>query len=165
MDSVMYKVVFEGDLMPGFEQADVQRKLAKLFHIEMTVAGRLFIGKQHEIKRGIASDQAKKYVRAMSKLGALAFMQPDEHDDTVVPEPSAKVDFTETGSFNVNAFEAYFENKMAMAAARDEETFEVPQLIDQGMIESTQWDEVSGERKVREIEKIARQILLQRSDA
>ena len=162
MDNVMYKVVFEGDLMPGFEQADVQRKLAELFHIEIAMAGRLFIGKQREIKRGISYDQAKKYVRAMSKLGALAFMQPHEDEDTIVPEPNANIDFTDTGSFQVGAFEAYFENKLAMAAARDEETFEVPQLIDQGVLESTEWDEVSGERKVREIEKIAKQILQQR---
>ena len=33
MNSVMYKVVFEGDLLPGYEQAAVQKKLAELFDI------------------------------------------------------------------------------------------------------------------------------------
>lgn len=163
MDDVSYKIVFEGDLMPGYEQQKVQHKLAELFHIDMTVAGRLFIGKQREIKRGISFDQAKKYVRAMSKLGALAFMLPHDDDDTIVPKPDANGAFTDTGSFEAKAFEAYFESK---AASQDGDgTFEMPQLIEPDLVEQNDWDEVSGERKVRDIEKIARQILQQRQGA
>ena len=160
MDDVMYKIVFEGDLLPGYEQAVVQKALAELFHIEMAVAARLFIGKQREIKRGVAYDQAKKYVRAMSRLGALAFMLPDDEEETIVPISNDNVAFTKSGSFEGEAFAAYFENKANKSHYDD--TFEVPQLIDQGAIEQSEWDEVSGERKVREIEKIAKQILQQR---
>lgn len=165
MDKVMYKIIFEGDLMPGYELPVVQRRIAELFGIDVPSAARLFFGKQREIKRGITFEQAKKYIRAMSKLGALAFMLPHEEEDTVVPEPQAKVsrDFTQTGSFDARAFEAYFENRKAMEAARNERTFEVPQLIEQGMIEKTDWGEVSGERKIKEIELIAKQVLMQRS--
>jgi len=159
MDDVMYKIVFEGDLLPGYEQAAVQKKLAELFHIEIAMAGRLFIGKQREIKKYISFDQAKEYVRAMSKLGALAFMLPHEEDDTVIPESDISDVFESTNSSKVSAFENYFENK----AVNEEETFEVPQLIDQDALEQSEWDEVSGERKVREIEMIARQILQQRN--
>jgi len=157
MNDTMYKIVFEGDLLPGYEQPAVQEQLAKLFHIEMAMAGRLFIGKQRDIKRNISFEQAKKYVRAMSRFGALAFMLPHEEEETIVPQPLEKSSFTETGSFEAGAFENYFENK----SVREEETFEVPQLIDHGIIEQTEWDEVSGERKVREIEMIAKQILQQ----
>ena len=163
MENVVYKIVFEGDLLPGYEQPVVQKKLAELFHIDTAMAGRLFIGKQREIKRGISFDQAKKYVRAMSKLGALAFMLPHEEDDTVIPQPDENGAFTDTGSFEASAFEAYFENK---AKEQQEATsHEVPHLIEDDIMEQNNWDEVSGERKVREIEKIAKQILQQRQGA
>jgi len=159
MDNMTYKIVFEGDLLPGHEQGAVQKKLAELFHINTAVAARLFIGKQREIKQGVSFEQAKRYVRAMSKLGALAFMLPEEEDDTVVPKADGNGDFTDTGSFDASAFQAYFENK---AAEQEDITQEVPHLIDVGIIEQDEWDEVSGERKVQEIEKISRQILQQR---
>ena len=34
MDKVMYKIIFEGDLMPGYELPVVQRRIAELFGIE-----------------------------------------------------------------------------------------------------------------------------------
>jgi hypothetical protein len=165
MDNVTYKIVFEGDLMPGFELPVVQRRIAELFRIDVPVAARFFFGKQRVIKRGITYDQAKKYIRAMSKLGALAFMLPHEEEDTVLPQPDANGNFTETGSFDARAFEAYFAQRKAMEAADEEQTLEVPKLIEQGMIEKTDWGEVSGERKIREIELIAKQVLMQRSSA
>jgi len=161
MNDVMYKVVFEGDLLPGYEQAPVQKELAKLFHIEIAMAGRLFIGKQREIKKNISFDQAKEYVRVMSKMGALAFMLPQEEDDTVIPESGGSNIFESTAERKANAFESYFESK----AVQEEATFEVPQLIDPSALEQSEWDEVSGERKVRDIETIARQILQQRNQA
>lgn len=165
MDKMTYKIVFEGDLLSGYELPVVQRRIAELFGIDVPSAGRFFFGKQRVIKRGITYEQAKKYIRAMSKLGALAFMLPHEEENTVMPPPDANVNrnFTETGSFDVRAFEAYFENRRAMEAASNERTFEVPKLIEQGMIEKTDWGEVSGERKIREIEMIAKQVLMQRT--
>jgi len=159
MDNMTYKIIFEGDLMPGYGQQDVQGKLASLFHIDIAMAGRLFIGKQREIKRDVTFEQAKKYIRAMSKLGALAFMVPHAEDDTVVPKSDENGGFTDTGSFEASAFESYFENK---AGNQSDATDETPHLIEEGIIEQSEWDEVSGERKVREIEKIAKQILQQR---
>ena len=160
MNSVMYKVVFEGDLLPGYEQAAVQKKLAELFHIEVAMAGRLFMGQQREIKKYISFDQAKEYVREMSKLGALAFMLPHEEDDTVIPEFNGNNVPENTGSSKVSAFENYFENKVV---EKEDDTYEVPQFIDTGSLGQGKWDEVSGERKVREIEMIAKQILQQRN--
>lgn len=156
MNDMMYKIVFEGDLLPGYEQAVVQKQLAELFHIETAMAGRLFIGKARDIKTNISFDKAKEYVRAMSKLGALAFMLPHEEDDTVVPDPEAYVN---TGTSRSNAFESYFESKVV----KEDATYEVPQFIDTGALGQGEWDEVSGERKVREIEMIAKQILQQRN--
>lgn len=84
MDNVTYKVSFEGDLLPGCDQDTVQQRLAELFRIDMSVASKLFTGKQRDLKRGISLNHAKKYVRAMSKLGALAFIMPyiTEEDNT-----------------------------------------------------------------------------------
>ena len=158
MNSVMYKVVFEGDLLPGYEQAAVQKQLAELFHIEVAMAGRLFIGTQLEIKKYISFDQAKEYVREMSKLGALAFMLPHEEDDTVVPEYFENKVPENTGSSKARAFENYFENK---AAKKEDDTIEVPRFIDTGSLGQGGWGEVSGESKVREIEMISRKILQQ----
>lgn len=162
MNSVMYKIVFEGDLLPGYEQAAVQKKLAELFHIEVTMAGRLFIGQQREIKKYISFDHAKEYVRAMSKLGALAFMLPHEEDDTVIPEYYENNVPENTGSSKANAFENYFENKVVK---KEDDTYEVPQFIDTGSLGQGEWNEVSGEQKVREIEMIARKILQQRNQS
>ena len=124
------------------------------------MAGRLFIGTQIEIKKYISFDQAKEYVREMSKLGALAFMLPHEEDDTVIPEFNRNNVPENTGSSKVSAFENYFEDK---AVKKEDDTYEVPQFIDTGSLGQGGWGEVSGERKVREIEMIAKQILQQRN--
>lgn len=158
MNDVLYKVVFEGDLLPGYEQATVQKKLAKLFNINVAMAGRLFIGKQREIKRDLTLNQAKRYVIEMSKLGVMVFMLPLEEDETLVPIPADSVEITDSESFRANAFSAYFEKK---EAKKQQKNAAMQQEAPQIFVEQ-EWDEISGERKVRDIEKIARQILQQR---
>lgn len=114
MDDLLYKVMFEGDIIPGKEQSVVQGEMAKLFGVETGKVGRLFTGKQRKLKSGLTLDQAKKYVRALAKLGALAFIEPHEEEDKKpieVKDPDSQ--FTHTGSFDVSAFRAYFEKQEA----------------------------------------------------
>ena len=160
MNDVMYKIVFEGDLMPGYEQSTVQKRLAELFKLETTVAARLFIGKPRDVKCNVSFDQAKKYVRAMSKVGALAFMLPHEEEETLVPRPDLGGNTGQRNQYKENAFSAYFENKVEKPDVIDlDATHDVtPMLLE------TEWDEVSGERKVRDIERISKQILQQRKN-
>ena len=81
MDDMFYKVIFEGDVIPGKDRSEVQREMAKLFNVDAEKASRLFSGRQRKLKSGVTLSQAKKYVRALAKLGALAFIEPHEEED------------------------------------------------------------------------------------
>lgn len=110
MGPFIYKVVFEGDVLPGFGQLDVQKKLAKLLAIDVSAAARLFMSKQLEIKRGITLDHAKKCVRAMAKLGALTYLLPCEESEMNELPDNSSSEFTGSGSFAALAFTEYFES-------------------------------------------------------
>ena len=98
MIDVLYKVIFDGDLLPGKKQADVQEKLAGLFNVDINKAAKLFSGKSHTVKSNLDLKYAKKYVRALAKLGALGYIVQEiiESDQHVTPAPEND-NFTHTG--------------------------------------------------------------------
>ncbi|MCW8962195.1 MAG: hypothetical protein OQL16_00270, partial [Gammaproteobacteria bacterium] len=173
MINVLYKVVFEGDLLPGHEQSDVQKKLAKLFGVDSKTAGKLFSGKQHKVKSQLNLKQAKKYVRAFAKLGALGYIEQEIIEQEVVEQeiveqkvvgkdgplalPPDK--FTETGSFDVAAVRAFFEKQEEKKAELDKsarhEIFSLDEFDEQAA--SMQDDpELSGVQNVLNAEQIAK---------
>ncbi len=70
MDQERYDLVFSGDLVSGFELAQVKRNLQALFRIDESKVEQLFSGKSTVLKRGLDLDAATKYRTAMKKAGA-----------------------------------------------------------------------------------------------
>ncbi|TNF98750.1 MAG: hypothetical protein EP297_07265 [Gammaproteobacteria bacterium] len=110
MEDSLFKVLYEGDVLPGKTQPDVQTAIAQLFGVDSKKLGRLFTGKPRKLKSGLTFDEAKKYVKALAKLGALAFIAPHEEGDKA-PDARQNLEeqFTNSGSFNANTFKAHFE--------------------------------------------------------
>lgn len=161
MKPLVYKVIFEGDVLPGFGQLDVQKKMANLFSMEVSVAARLFMGKQFEVKRGVTLEQAKKYARALAKLGAITFLVPYEenHQDSELSAASDHGDgeFTKSGSFNALAFTAYFENKLT-AQVQEEETGS-HELIDlDDVLQAEDCTPIIDAQEVGDVQQITRQM-------
>lgn len=122
MIEFFYRVVYEGDLMPGFQQADVQKKLAHLFAIDDARAARFFTGKPRTIKSRLELKQAKKYARALAKLGAMGYIVQEVVETVEAPpvEPQpVREDLTVTGSFDVSAVRKHFEDLEKRKAEND----------------------------------------------
>jgi hypothetical protein len=148
MDDSLFKVLYEGDVLPGKTQYDVQAAIAKLFGVEPKQVDRLFTGKQRKLKSGLTLDQAKKYVKALAKLGALAFIMPHEEGDNMLEQAqNIEEQFTNSGSFNANTFKAHFERLEAKKnqPEADHTILDLDQMDsgEAGKTE-TQEDEISG---------------------
>jgi uncharacterized membrane protein YhaH (DUF805 family) len=88
----MFKVVFSGELMPGFTLDNVKSYLATLFKSDLSKIDSLFTGRQVVLKRELKEADADKYVAVLRNAGALAHKESDlaaslslvateEHDD------------------------------------------------------------------------------------
>jgi len=70
MDSVTYAIVFNGDLVDGFELDSVKSQLTKLLHADPSKIEKLFSGKNVVIKRTANKDEAIKYGTVLRRAGA-----------------------------------------------------------------------------------------------
>lgn len=70
MDQELFDLVFSGELVPGFELAQVKKNIQSLFRIDETKTDVLFSGKAISLKKGLNSDTVNKYRVAMKKAGA-----------------------------------------------------------------------------------------------
>lgn len=70
MNEERYDLVFSGELVPGFELAQVKKNLQQLFRLDETKVNALFSGKAIPLKKGVDADAANKYRVAMKKAGA-----------------------------------------------------------------------------------------------
>ena len=170
MIDVLYKVVFEGDLLPGQDQAVVQKKLADLFGVDTKRAAQLFSGKQHKVKSNLDLKQAKKYALALAKLGALGYIEQEvverkqsvelQEDNAFQVREDEK--FTKTGSFDVNAVRAFFdeqENKRAEnAESADHEIFNLDEFDNEVAAMQEDDGELSGVQNVLNAEQIAKML-------
>jgi len=166
MINVYYKVVYEGDLLPGQEQPAVQKRLAHLFGVDVGTAARLFSGKQHKIKTHLSLEQAKKYTRALAKLGAMGYIEQEiiQHKEV---QPKNQLDmppekFTETGSFDVRAFREYFEEQEAKLSEDEKsarhEIFSLDEFDDEVASMQGEYTDASGVQNVLDAEQIARML-------
>lgn len=69
------RLVFHGQVLPGFRQEDVQRALAALLKLDDARAQALFSGSRVVLKRELPVDQADRYVAHLAKLGALVHLE------------------------------------------------------------------------------------------
>lgn len=67
----LYEVAFSGELMPGFEDAQVRANLARLFQADDQRIAALFSGRRVVIKSGLEEAAAEKYRLTLARAGAL----------------------------------------------------------------------------------------------
>lgn len=70
MNEERYDLMFSGELVPGFELAQVKQNLQQLFRLDESKINALFSGKAIPLKKGVDADAANKYRVAMKKAGA-----------------------------------------------------------------------------------------------
>lgn len=69
-DDVRVDLVFEGQLLPGFERDPVRRALAERFKLDDARLDRMFAGAPYVLKRDVAREDASRYIALFAKLGA-----------------------------------------------------------------------------------------------
>ena len=70
MSSVIYAIVFKGEILDGFQPISVKAHMAKLLRADADKMKALFSGKQIVIKRTPDKQEAAKYTNALKKVGA-----------------------------------------------------------------------------------------------
>lgn len=99
MTEPLFKVVFTGELMPGFALDTTKSNLATLFKSDLNKIDHLFTGRPVALKRELKEADADKYVAALRNAGALAHKETDlaaslslvateEHDDLPAAAPA-----------------------------------------------------------------------------
>ncbi|SDT87735.1 Uncharacterized membrane protein YhaH, DUF805 family [Pseudomonas pohangensis] len=77
MTEPLFKVVFSGELLPGFALDTVRENLAKLFKSDLGKIDHLFTGKAVVLKRDLKAADADKYLAALHNAGALVRKEAD----------------------------------------------------------------------------------------
>ncbi|MBQ75755.1 MAG: hypothetical protein CMQ20_12145 [Gammaproteobacteria bacterium] len=88
MSSVIYAIVFKGELVEGFKPISVKAHMAKLLKADGDKMKALFSGKQIVIKRTADKKEAAKYGSALKKIGADVKVRVIKSD---APLPEKKV--------------------------------------------------------------------------
>ena len=73
--SESYSVILSGELVAGFERAQVKGSVAKLFKLNEQQLAKIFCGKPIALQRGISKEQAIKLQSVLVKAGALAVVK------------------------------------------------------------------------------------------
>ncbi len=77
MTDVRYKIVFDGELMPGASTDTVKDNLARLFKSDRSKIDSLFGGRPVALKRDLDSVEADKYLAALQQAGARVRKEQD----------------------------------------------------------------------------------------
>lgn len=86
MENDRFDLVYEGDLVPGFELAQVKKNLMQLFRIDESKVDVLFSGKPVTLKKNLDFNVANKYRVAMKKAGARVNLVPSPKAETAIPD-------------------------------------------------------------------------------
>lgn len=124
MAEELYDLMFCGEIVKGFELAQVKKNLQQLFRISEAQVDVLFSGKDVPLKKGLDADMANKYRVAMKKAGALVNVRQaqtqtveaapapkapaaEQKPDSSAPSSNAPADFgTELGAQPIKAASA-----------------------------------------------------------
>ncbi len=114
MTKSFYKVVYDGDLLPGHNQSEVQKKLATLLKLDEAAASRFFTGKTLTMKSKLELPQAKKYACALARFGVISYIiqeaaGPVEPASKPAKTESSKEGFAVTDALDTAAIKAYFD--------------------------------------------------------
>lgn len=78
MTSDQYKIVFDGELMPGMAADAVKSNLIRLFKSDTSSIERLFGHGPVNIKRDLSGPEADRYLQALHHAGAKARKEPEK---------------------------------------------------------------------------------------
>lgn len=78
MSAYQYRIVFDGELVPGFPLETVKANLARLFKSDAAKIERLFGNGPVNIKRDLGEEVAQRYLQALRHAGAQARIEPEE---------------------------------------------------------------------------------------
>ncbi|WP_257294996.1 DUF805 domain-containing protein [Endozoicomonas sp. YOMI1] len=70
MDESFYKLIFEGEILPGFKERKVRKNLKELLNADKAELKRLFSGKPIIIRKNLTASEIRPYEIAMMKAGA-----------------------------------------------------------------------------------------------
>lgn len=72
------RLVFAGELLPGFHADEVKRRFGEAFKIEGARLAAMFSGERTVIKRAMSPADADRYVAQLGKMGARVLVEPLE---------------------------------------------------------------------------------------
>jgi hypothetical protein len=84
-----YKLVFDGTISDGYQEADVKKNLAALLKANETQIDLLFSKPEVIIKKNMDYDSAMKYQKAMQKAGTVCRVMEAAGNLAMVPEEKA----------------------------------------------------------------------------
>ncbi|WP_448216058.1 DUF805 domain-containing protein [Endozoicomonas sp. 2B-B] len=92
-----YKVIFKGQILPGFSEAEVKNNLARLFNADAQRIDRLFSGKPYAVRKPVTRKEARKYEEAIRKAGGQCRIMTLDGSKTLPPtEENGSSIFAET---------------------------------------------------------------------
>ncbi len=89
MDEARYKLVFAGEILPGFEQQNVRNNLQALLGTDQQTLDQLFSGQPVVIRKYLTLDQIQPYEQAMTQAGAACHVFP-VNDNDAMAAPTAQ---------------------------------------------------------------------------
>jgi hypothetical protein len=164
MYDVIYNVMFAGDLLPDHDRETVHGNIASLFGVNKMSVKILLSGKEHKVKSNLDLVSARKYVRALARLGALGYIEQRvvEHSEPLASAPARDRRFTTTGDFDLEAVQQYFAEQEARKKAQLEKTAEHALYslddLDDVSQESETDNEPTGVHNVLNAEEVARML-------
>ena len=87
MDSSNFKILFGGQVQPGFDVTQVRANLGKLLKMDAAALDQLFSGRLITLKKGLDQAAAGKYQAVLENAGARILIQQDASDPA--PESQA----------------------------------------------------------------------------
>lgn len=83
-----YRVVIEGNTLPGFALEDVCQRLAVLTRCSAEVAAKLLAGRPSDVKRGVDHATGLRYVEAMRQVGVACRLEQETLEIDLEPRAS-----------------------------------------------------------------------------
>ena len=165
MYDVTYNVVFAGDLLPDHDHETVHNSLASLFGVDTMALKILLSGKKHRVKGNVDLKSARKYVRALARLGALGYIEQQvvEYKEPPIHVPKYDRRISSTGDFDLEAVQQYFQEQEARKKAQLEKTAEyslysLDDLDDVAQDSAAEDLEPTGTHNVLNAEEVARML-------
>src|SRR5579885_3366859 len=87
--TAQFRIIFSGNVLPGFDAADVKRAAETKLKANAEQVERLFSGKRAVLKKNLEEDKAQHYVAVMRRIG-MEVAEEEEADELAPIElPSA----------------------------------------------------------------------------